>query len=198
MFPSIVTHVIHFAACTLSVVITLSTIILNLLTLLTFRRTPRLRNNIFLYLVMILCMVEAGTRIFCYPSLTVHMIYELEIPNCWMKYLQSKLFKLSSIFSLSLVSAISIERYFGVMHPLIHRTKITKKKLTLLLVLIWSICTFPFATAILTNKPFNFIITSTLLLLILLTMYAYIRIGCAVIQSNVQCEEVLNANVGHE
>ena len=29
-------------------------------------------------------------------------------------------------------------------------------------------------------------------------MHAYIRIGCAVIQSNVRREGVLNANVGHE
>ena len=41
-YSSIVTYIIHFAACTLSAIITLITVILNMLTLLTFRRTPRL------------------------------------------------------------------------------------------------------------------------------------------------------------
>ena len=198
-FPSISTYLVHFAACTFSVIVTLTTIVLNLLTLLTLRRTPRLRNNILLYLVMILSIIDAGTGIFCYPSFTVRMTYELmEIPNNWIKYLQSNLFKLSSILSLSLVSAIGMERYLSVIHPVIHRNRVTKKKLLLLLVFIWSICTFPFATAILINKPLNFIITATLLLLILLTMYAYIRIGFAVIRCKVRHGEVLNACVGQE
>ena len=198
-FPSKATYLIHFAACILSVVITLTTVILNLLTLLTFWRTPRLPNNNFLYLVMILSMVDAGTGIFCHPSLTIRVSYELkDIPNCWIKYLQANLFKLSSILSLSLVSAISIEPYFGVIHPLIHRTQVTKRKLLLLLVFIWSIGTFSFVAAVFINKPLNFIIATTLLLLILLTMYANIRIGFAVIRSKVRRERVLTANINLE
>ena len=127
-FPSKAAYVSHFAACILSVITTLTTVILNLLTLLTFWWTPRLQKNILLYLVMILSMVDGGTGILCYPLFTARMINELmEAPNCLFRYLQSNLFKLSSILSLSLVSAISIERYFGVIHPLIHRTQVTKK-----------------------------------------------------------------------
>ena len=198
-FPSKATYVIHLAACILSVIITLTTIILNSLTILTFSLTPRLRNNILLYLVMILSIVDAGTGIFCYPSLTVHTTYELiGIPNCPIKFLESNLFKLSSILSLSLVSAISIERYFGVIHPLIHRTQVTKKKLLLLLVFIWTLSTISFVANVFINKSLNYLITTTIVLLILLTMYAYTRIGFAVIQSKIRRERMLNANVSRE
>ena len=198
-FPSKATYVIHLAACILSVMITLTTVTLNLLTVLTFWWTPRLRNNILLYLVMILSMVDAATGIFCYPSLTARLIYEMMgIPNCWIKYLQTNLFKLSSILSLSLVSAISIERYFGVIHPLLHRTQVTKKKLLLLLVFIWSICTFSFVATLFVIKHLKFIVATTCLLLILLTMYAYTRIGFAVIESKKRRERILNANVSQK
>ena len=198
-FPSKATYIVHFAACILNVIITVTTVVLNLLTLLTFWRTPRLRKNILLYLVMILSMVDAGTGIFCYPLLTVRMIYELmETSNCWLGYLQSNLFRLSSIISLSLVSAISIERYFGVIHPLIHRTQVTKKRLLLLLGSVWSITTFPYVATLFINKPLKFIIATTLILLILLTIYAYTRIGFAVIQCKIRREGLLNANISHE
>ena len=198
-FPSKAAYVFHFAACILSVIITLTTVVLNWLTLFTFWWTPKLQKNILLYLVMILSMVDGGTGILCYPLFTARVINELmETPNCWFRILQLNLFKLSSILSLSLVSAISIERYFGVIHPLIHRTQVTKKKLLLLLVSIWSICTFSFVAAVFINKPLNFIIATTTLLLILVTMYAYTRIGFAVIQSKIRREGILNANVGQE
>ena len=194
-FLSTAAFAIHFAACIISVIITLATVSLNSLTVLTFWRTLKLRKNILLYLVMILSMVDAGTGIFCYPSLTIRMIFELmKTPKCWQQNVQSNLFKLSSILSLSLVSAISIERYFGVMHPLIHRTQVTKKKLTLLLVLIWSISVFAFVASIFIDKSLNSIITISCAILILLTVYSYTRIAFAVIHSNLKREALQNAN----
>ena len=198
-FPSKATYVVHSAACFFSIIITLTTIMLNLLTLLTFWRTPRLQKNILLYLVMILSMVDGGTGILCYPLHAARVIYELmETSNCWLVYFQSNLFKLSSILSLSIVSAISIERYFGVIHPLIHRTQVTKKKLLLVLVFIWSISTISFIAALFINKPLNYLIATTLLLLILLTTYAYTRIGFAVILFKIRRERILNTNIGQE
>ena len=186
---------IHFAACIISVIITLATVSLNSLTVLTFWQAPKLRENTLLYLVMILSMVDTGTGIFCYPSLTVRMIFELmKTPKCWHHYVQSNLFKLSSVLSLSLVSAISIERYFGVMHPLIHRTQVTKKKLLTLLLLIWSISALPLVASIFTDKSLNSIITITCAILILITVYSYTRISFAVIHSNLKRETLQNAN----
>ena len=198
-FPSSTAFVNHCAACILSVFIILTTVILNSLTVLTFWRTPRLRKNVLIYLVMILSSVDAGNGIFCYPTLTVRMAYELmERPKCWHIDVQAKLFRISGTLTLSLVSAISIERYFGVSHPLIHLTKVTKSKLLQFLVLVWSICALPIVPSIFIDGLLNLIPIITCALLVLIIICAQTTTGLTVIHASVKREGLRQGNLNPE
>ena len=184
-FPSSLVYIIHFAACVLSVVITLATVGLNSLTLLTFWRTPRLRKNVLLFLVMVLSLVDTVTGVLCHPTLTISLMYDLmNNPQCWIIDIKAKLFRIASVLSLSVVSAISIERYFGVLHPIIHRTTVTRGILLRLLLCVWSICAFVLMLSFLTSgNPLQYFGTICCALLILITVYCYTRIAFAVILS---------------
>ena len=93
-FPSSLVFAIHLFACILSGIILLTTICLNLLTVLTFWRTPRLRKNASLYLVMILSFVDAGIGVSCNPFLTIGIIYDLKHSSaCWVYDIQLKLLR---------------------------------------------------------------------------------------------------------
>ena len=190
-FPSSIEFEICLAICVLSGIILLTTVALNSLTALTFWRTPKLRKNVSLFLVMVLSLVDTGSGIFCYPTLTIMVIFNLMlVKKCWFVHVVGTLFQLSSVLSLSVVSAISIERYFGVIHPLIHRRKVSKGALFLLLLGIWSILVLVLLVALLLDMPFETFATVNLPLLVVVTVYAQIRIAYVVIHSKLKRERL--------
>ena len=163
-FPSSLVYAFHLIACILSGIILLTTICLNSLTVLTFWRTPRLRENASLYLVMILALVDTGIGAFSHSFLTMAMIYELLYSSaCWVYYIQAKSFRPTTALSLSVVAAISAERYFGVVHPLIHRTKLTKVRLSQLLLFIWFSCAIVSVPAYFHDNPFQVFATISII-----------------------------------
>ena len=83
--PSTLAYASQLIACILSIVIVIATVVLNSLIVLTFWRVSRLRENVSLFLVMVLSLVDAATGIFCYPTLTLSQIYSLmESTECWI------------------------------------------------------------------------------------------------------------------
>ena len=190
-FPSSLAYATHLTACVLSIIVILATICLNSLTVLTFWRTCRLRKNISLYLVMVLSLVDAGIGAFCHPTQIISMIFDLmHSTACWTNEVQSKAFRPSTVLSLSVVAAISAERYLGVVHPLFHRTKITKSKLTKLLLLIWASCAVISFPAYFDENPAQIFTAISMTFLILITVCSYARIACTVILSKIRREKL--------
>ena len=196
--PSIFTFATQLMAFISSIIITTSAVVLNSLIVLTFWRASRLRENASLYLIMILSLFDAVSGIFCYPTLIVSLIYSfMELTDCWIYDVRSKLFRPSSFLSLSIVAAISAERYFGVVHPLIYRTKVSKSNLSKLLLLIWLCCaTFSFP-AYFNDDPLQ-VFGVSVVFLVLVTLCAYTRIAFAVILSKTRQEKLLDENPNSE
>ena len=195
-FPSSLEFRILLAACILSAIILLTTIALNSLTVLTFWRTPRLRKNASLFLVMVLSIVDATTGIFCYPTLTMIMIFDLMLQTkCWKVHVMAISFRLTTVLSLSVVSAIGTERYFGVVHPVIHRQKISKGILVRLLVCIWSILGIILLITFFLDNPFQLFATISVPLLVVVTAYTQIRIAYIVIHSKIKRERMMEGLV---
>ncbi|XP_028408776.1 neuromedin-U receptor 2-like [Dendronephthya gigantea] len=199
-FPSNLAFSIHLTACILSAIISVATICLNSLVVLTFWRTPPLKEKDSLYLVMILSMVDAGTGIFCYPSLTLSLATDLMgIPQCWITHVQSRLFMFTSVLSQSIVSTISTERYLGVVHPFFHRTKVTKDKLLMVLLCFWSISTLVLVLDVFVHDAFQFFATFSITSLVLNTVFVYTVIAFVAVRSKMrQCEGQIHVNSNKE
>jgi hypothetical protein len=196
-FPSSFAYAFYLFACILSGIIFLTTVGLNSLTVLTFWRTRRLRENNSLFLVMVLSLVDLGIGALCNSLLTISLTYDLIYsPECWLYGVQAKSFPLATIFSLSIVAAISTERYFGVVHPLIHRTKVTKVKLWQLLLFIWSCCAVVSSPAYFNKNPLLSFWRISILFLILITICSYVKIAITVIRSKIQREKLTEDNRG--
>ena len=133
---------------------------------------------------MVLSLVDAGIGAICNPILTISLTYDLMHSSaCWIYEIQSKSVPPATVLSLSIVAAISTERYFGVVHPLIHRTKITKTKLSQLLLLIWASCFIVSLPTYFNKNPFQFFAPISVSFLILITICSYTRIAYTVIRS---------------
>ena len=112
--------------------------------------------------------------------------------NLLAYYIQAKSFGPTTALSLSIVAAISAERYFGVLHPLIHRTKIIKVKLSHFLLFIWLSCAIVSVPAYFHEDPFQVSATLSIVFLILITICSYIKIAYTVILSKIRRERLTN------
>jgi hypothetical protein len=191
-FPSPFAYAIHLIACILSGIVLLTTVGLNSLTVLTFWRTRRLRENTSLFLVMVLSLVDLGVGAFCNPWLTMSLIYDLmQSSACWAYEVQSKSLRPTTLLSFSIVAAISTERYVGVVHPFIHKTKITKVKLSLILLFVWSCCAIVALPAYFQDNPLQLFVPICIAFLILITIFSYTKIAYTVISSKLRRQRLI-------
>ena len=124
----------------------------------------RKRFVISCYIMILALVIDTGTGAFSHSFLTMAMIYELmHSSTCWVYYIQAKSFRPTTALSLSVVAAISAERYFGVVHPLIHRTKITKVRLSQLLLFTWFSCAIVSVPAYFHDNPFQVFATISIM-----------------------------------
>ena len=186
-------------ASLLSIIIVITTIVLNSLMVLTFWRTSRLRENTSLYLVMILSLVDAVSGVFCFPTLTISLIYSLmQSTDCWIYDVKSKLFRPTFVLSLSVVASISVERYFGVVHPLIHRSKISKSYHSKHLLFIWLCCGILSFPAYFNNNPLQVFGTISTSFLVTIILSTYTRIAIAIILSTRRQEKLIDEHPNSE
>ena len=116
----------------------------------------------------------------------------MNLQACWIYNVQSKLFQPTSVLSLSIVAAISVERYFGVVHPLIHRKKITKVKLSRLVLSIWSSCAIVSLPAHFNDTSLKILDSISIVYLMLITACCYTKIAYTVIYSKIQRKRLIN------
>jgi hypothetical protein len=136
---------------------------------------------------MVLSLVDAGAGILCYPTLPTLLILDLMLlTECWKVHAMASSFRIVTVVSLSVVSALSIERYFGVVHPLIYRQKVSKRKLLRLLVGTWSVFGILLLVGILLDNPFQLFGTISVPLLVVVTVYTQIRIAYTAVNAKMK------------
>ena len=122
-FPNQFTLVNHVAACFFSVLNMLVTIILNSLTFATFWSSPKMRKSTSLFLVMILSGHDAVGGLASNSVFTVRLASEVfGTVECGIVFAQPVSTMVMTVTSLVTVTAINIERYIGVLHPMYHRS----------------------------------------------------------------------------
>ena len=184
-FPNQFTLVNHVAACFFSVLNMLVTIILNSLTFATFWSSPKMRKSTSLFLVMILSGHDAVGGLASNSVFTVRLASEVfGTVECGIVFAQPVSTMVMTVTSLVTVTAINIERYIGVIHPMYHHSKLKKRTLFKFIMLFWIATGIALALSFI----YDYIIlvrfaTVMCSLIILFTMFAYTRIGIEVIAS---------------
>jgi hypothetical protein len=99
--------------------------------------------------------------------------------NCTVSVLAILAVHLITGYSMITLSALNFERYFGIIHPLLHRTKLTKKKLLSFVIIACAVHTVTVPLFLTDRNIKRLKIAIFLLLFLITTAYVYIRIFLA-------------------
>ena len=198
-FPEQSTFVNHVAACFFSVLNMLTTIILNSLTFATFWSSPKMRKSTSLFLVMILSGHDAMGGLASNSVFTIRLASEVfGTVECGIVFAQGVSTMVMTVTSLVAVTAINIERYIGVIHPMYHRSQLKKRTLFKFIMLFWTATGIALALSFI----YGYIILARFTTVmcsgfILFTLFAYTRIGIKVIASERQ-RQILSPSSGND
>ena len=118
-------------ACAVYGLLFIPTVLLNGISIYTIRKCSQLKEKVSYFTILIQSTVDFITGVITLPLLTAHVLLKdvIRIENrviCWLNFNLAYFPITLSVFTLCL---LSFERYMGVVHPLIHRTKVTKKRI---------------------------------------------------------------------
>ena len=154
-----------------------STISLNAISIITIRRSSQLRNKVCCFVILLQSVVDISVDGLGIP-LTMYYIISpyLDSVNCAFIIFAHRITLSSCGLSMIVLSAVTLERCMGVLHPYYYQTKVTKKRIltyvcgssTVLRVMV--VCTFH------GSEIFRFIFTVLMILFLLFSAFSYIRI----------------------
>lgn len=185
-FPSKNYYVGHIIACAINAILTIVTIFLNLITLIVYWKSSQLQKKVSYFLIMVLSLNDLMVGMICSFSHTLSLTTEITgTANCVL----AQTFRGAIIFlaglSLLTLSMINMERYLGVLHPILHRTIVTRKKLLMCVVFIWFSWVLMLCAFAVVRGRLIFQASSTMnAFLLLITVYIYARIYLASRSSN--------------
>ena len=139
-FPSQAFYVNYAVGCALNVLLTISTILLNSVLIIAYWRSPRLRQKNSYFLIMLLSINDFVVGIFGNANLTVNLALTLYGNSKCITYILVDLLAFpTAAMSFMTLFALNVERYLSIVHPIYHRTNVTKSKLLRSAVLLWLI-----------------------------------------------------------
>ena len=184
-FPSneyLINHVFGFL---FNALLTITTVVLNSVTLLTFCKSLPLRNKVSNFLIMSQSCIDLGVGAIANLLHTVTILSELRGDgNCQLKYVYEQATVMMTILSMTTLSAMNIERYFGIVHPLIHRNKVTRKKFLVYLILITLLVFIVFGISFVRPGITRIFGMAVIVLFLTSMAFVYIRIYFASVSSS--------------
>ena len=113
----------------INIVLIVSTILLNGISVITIRKSYQLRNGVCYFAVLLQSRGDLSVGVLTIPL----FIYYLLVPflnnvNCTLIILALRTLFLPLGLSVATLSAMTMERYIGVIHPLQYETKVTTKR----------------------------------------------------------------------
>lgn len=130
LFPSPAYYMLYVFGCVFNIVLTISAIFLNSLSIIVYWKSSQLRRKKSYFLIMVLSVNDLLVGIFGNAfhatALVLHLNGE---PECNMYILYDLLAFPTAAMSFSTLFTLNIERYLSIVHPIYHRAKVTKGKL---------------------------------------------------------------------
>ena len=166
------------AACVVNIVFCIAGTILNSLVLYIFWKSTKMRLKLSYFAIMLLSSVDLAVVTIVHSTFLLQAIHEINgTPNCAYKI--SYLFSLNFFTGMSIMTLLilNLERYAAIIHPFLHRTTATKRRLMFIWAILWLI--------VVVNTVFSFLnvrLVSTIMTLIVIltlcctSLFTYISI----------------------
>ena len=195
-FPSGPYHMSHVICFVFNIVQTILIVILNYPAIYAFYKSSQLRKKTTFFLIMVLSASDLIIGLVVEPLFLVHLgreIYGHE--NCLIFVLNVIILSLVLPFSIVTYLVLNFEIYLSVMHPIFHKSKVTKRRIFRLLLVLWSVLIIReyLFVYILSRRTFDVIVTFLMSLEVAAILLMQGRIFLAVYQrrrinmANVRC-----------
>lgn len=120
------------AGCVVNVFLFMTTLFLNGVSVLTIVKCPKLKEKISYFLIMLHSVADLAVGLISIPLTSYIYVTEAQgTASCYTQRMVTNIAMIPILSSTVSLQAMTVERYFGVIHPLKHRTMITKRKLVL-------------------------------------------------------------------
>lgn len=114
----------------LNCVLIITIVGLNGVSILTIHKSPALKQKVYYYLILLQSCADLTVDVVGLPLHVYFVVSELlGVASCLVNFLSIQIMICISCFSLAVLSAITLERYYGTLYPILHRTKMTKRKI---------------------------------------------------------------------
>ena len=185
LFPSDKYFISHVIACVFNALLTLSTVCLNSVTILTFWKSSQLRSKVSNFLILVQSCIDLGVGAIGNSLFTLGLLNEIRgTENCELSFAVGKATVFMIILSMTTLSAMNMERYFGVVHPFFHREKVTRKRLLAYVILVSSLVVIFFCLSFAFKGILRFFGVVVIFLYLPSMLFIYTRIYLASIASS--------------
>jgi hypothetical protein len=160
-----------------NVILMLSTIFLNLLSVITIRKSSQLKNKVCYFVILVQSVVDFVVGIFGMPLFIVFLAASLlAIRNSLAIVILIHCVFITTALSTVTLSAMTLERYIAVLHPYSHKTHVTKGRILTYVGVFGLIEITTTISAIFTWSFMQYYLPITILVHFFFTVFTYTRI----------------------
>ena len=129
----------HTICCTITVLVSVLTVGLNFVTFLTYWKSTQLQRKMTNFLIFILSLNDLAVGFIVGPLYVLLLAREITLKRATnvINYLNLGSLMLFTGMSFETMIVVNCERYLGIVHPIFHKTKVTKERLVQCLLIIW-------------------------------------------------------------
>ena len=197
-FPTSWSVALYVIAFLINVSLVFTTLFLNGVAVLTIWKSPALNSRVSFFTILIQSIVDLANGATVMPLSTMHFFGDLiGSPSCTLVYIGRKIGFLLFFFSMTTMSAMSFERYMGVLHPFIHHIHITKARLLKYVISVCCLQTVLYSLTFIYGARITrlFFVVNMFLFLAFIAL-AYTRIFCYRVKTNKIQPEQSVTNMG--
>ena len=169
------------SACTVISILIIPTIFLNGVSVLTIMKCSQLKEKIAYFLLMVQSLADLAVGFISIPFMSYVCITDaLGTADCFRQLVVVNVMQLPILISLITLTAMTVERYMSIIHPVKHRNLVTKRRLT-----VFFVCGCLFITvsnillSVLQSQLIGGFVSIYTSLFLLLTISVYTKIYCA-------------------
>ena len=176
-FPSKAYYINYIIGLILNILLTISTIFLNSLTILAYMISPQLASKKAYFLILLLSVNDLLVGLFGNTSYVL-MLFTIvvEHPSCKIRILYNFAVFCSASMSTVTLFALNIERYLAVLHPIYHRTEVTKSRILKIVVALWLLVLAVRLSGLVFGKAVYIIISTLSCFIAFSSLYIYVVI----------------------
>lgn len=185
-FPSTWSLILYVIAFLINASLVFTTLFLNGVAVMTIWNSPTLNKRVSFFTVLIQSIVDLANGATVMPLSTMHFFGDLiGSPSCIFLYIGRKIGFLLFFFSMTTMSAMSFERYMGVLHPFIHHVHVTKARLMKYVISVCSLQTFLYSLTFIYGAQITRIFfVGNMFLFLAFIAFAYTLIFCYHVKKN--------------